>query len=664
MSPAETEPSTSQFVTGKISPSPTVRRTLVIGPLLANRSPWLRYGSAMGLLLIVALGRFALIPLLGSQAPLLPFVVAILAAAYLGGRGPALLASLLSPLVATVLFTHWPQGSNPGPWSTHLIVFVTISVALSLIVDQLQRSSAAQERALLAAHESERQANNSKARLRLVTDSLPLLVAYVDRDMRYRFHNSRYFEWLGPEAGAVMGRHVRDVMGKTVFQQRLPQLEAALRGELVRIEAQQMHATLGMRDCEITYVPDQPTDGQILGFYVMGQDVTERVRTQRALQDSERMLKLIYDGSSDAICLAQIEPNGQFRFISVNQAFLTISGYTREQVEGRLMEEVVPAGSHALVRSKYHEVIATRGQVVYLEAAELPAGRKHGEITLTPIADSGDSVTHILAAIKDVTAQKHAIAGERAARQEAERLGLLKDEFLTTINHELRTPLHAILFWTSILRNESLTEIDVDRGLESIERNARLQSLAVSDLLDMSHILSGKLRVRMLPLDVRSALAAALDAATPVTTAKQMQLLRTLDDTPVPVVGDSDRLQQVFWNLLSNAVKFTGAGGRIHVKLKRVDSQINISFEDSGAGIAADFLPHVFDRFRQEDGSLSRNYRGMGLGLAIVRSLVEIHGGSVHATSPGPGLGSTFMVILPVSTEIPFTTDPPGELQH
>jgi signal transduction histidine kinase len=202
------------------------------------------------------------------------------------------------------------------------------------------------------------------------------------------------------------------------------------------------------------------------------------------------------------------------------------------------------------------------------------------------------------------------------------------------------------------LRYEKHSEFDLQRGLESIERNARLQSHAVSDLLDMSHILSGKLRIKMLPVDVRAALVAAIDAATPAAIAKQVRLLTTLDPASGTVVGDSDRLQQVFWNLLSNAVKFTQAGGRVHVELRQVDSHIKVLFEDTGAGIAADFLPFVFDRFRQEDGSLSRRYGGMGLGLAIVRALVELHGGSVQATSLGPGKGSTFVVVLPVSRDI------------
>ena len=223
------------------------RRAFQVGPLIQRQRVGLRYGSAIGLLLTVALARFALVPLLGSQAPLLPFIVAVLAVAYVAGRGPALLACLLTPPIATVLFTHWPKDSNPGPWSAHLAFFVAVGVVATLIVDQLQRSYAAQQDALLAAQESEHKANASEARLRLVANSLPLLVAYVDRDLRYRFHNSRYFEWYGPDAGAVLGRHVRDVMGENTFQQRLVQFETALRGETVRFEAQQMHATLGMR---------------------------------------------------------------------------------------------------------------------------------------------------------------------------------------------------------------------------------------------------------------------------------------------------------------------------------------------------------------------------------------------------------------------------------
>jgi PAS domain S-box-containing protein len=540
---------------------------------------------------------------------------------------------------------------------------LTVSVVVSLVVDQLQRSYAAQASALLAARESERKASASEAQLRLVADSLPLLLAYVDRDFRYQFQNRRYFEWLGPQAGVIVGRHVREAMGEQVFQERLPQLEAALRGEPVLFETRQMHVTLGMRDLEITYVPDNGADREPHGFYVMGQDITERVQAKRSVQESERMLKLIYDGSSDAIYLAQIEPHERFRFISVNKTFLTISGYTREQTEGRPMEEIVPPASHALVRSKYREVIETRGPLVYHEVANLPAGRRHGEITLMPIIDSGGNVTHILASMKDITAREHALAGERLARQEAERLGLLKEEFLTTINHELRTPLHTILTWTSLLRRESLSGTDLQRGLEAIERSARLQSLTVSDLLDMSQIFSGKLQVKLLPLDIRATLRAAIDAASPAALAKNVELLGTLEAPVGSLVGDSDRLQQVFWNLLSNAVKFTPSGGRIHVDLKQVDSQVRISFEDTGVGIAAEFLPHVFDRFRQEDASLSRRYGGMGLGLAIVRSLVELHGGSIQVLSPGTGRGSTFIVILPVSSsDVAVTSAPKSDV--
>lgn len=317
------------------------------------------------------------------------------------------------------------------------------------------------------------------------------------------------------------------------------------------------------------------------------------------------------------------------------------------------MEEIVPPASHALVRSKYREAIEAHGPVVYQEVAELPAGRKHGEITLMPIVNSAGTVTHILVAIKDVTAHEHAREVARLASQEAERLGLLKEEFLTTLNHELRTPLHAILTWTSLLRRGDLSREETQRGLESIERNARLQTLTVSDLLDMSGILSGKLRLKISPVDVRSALTAAIAAISPAALAKNIELPSSLEGSVGLITGDSDRLQQVFWNLLSNAVKFTDNGGRVRVTLQQLGSHLRIAFEDTGKGIDAQFLPRVFDRFRQADGSLSRSYGGMGLGLAIVRGLVEMHGGSVEATSPGAGRGSTFTVILPLTTTIP-----------
>ena len=237
---------------------------------------------------------------------------------------------------------------------------------------------------------------------------------------------------------------------------------------------------------------------------------------------------------------------------------------------------------------------------------------------------------------------------EQAARAEAEAANRAKDEFLATVSHELRTPLNAILGWARMLRTTRLNEATIARALETIERNAKAQAQLIEDLLDVSRIISGKLRLDVRSVDVVTLIEAAMDSVRPAADAKGIQLQAVLDPRAGPVSGDPDRLQQVVWNLLSNAIKFTLKEGRVQVRLERINSHIEITVSDTGKGINPDFLPFVFDRFRQADGTITRAYGGLGLGLAIVRHLVELHGGSVHAYSAGEGHGATFTVRLPV----------------
>ena len=236
---------------------------------------------------------------------------------------------------------------------------------------------------------------------------------------------------------------------------------------------------------------------------------------------------------------------------------------------------------------------------------------------------------------------------ERAARGEAERMSQIKDEFLATLSHELRTPLNAILGWSQILKNGKDRD-DFLRGLEVIERNARAQTQLIEDLLDMSRITSGKLRLDVQPLNPMTIVEAAIETLKPALDAKGIRLETFLDPSTGPIAGDPGRLQQVVWNLLSNGVKFTPKGGKVQVILQRINSHIEIQVADTGAGVDADFLPYLFERFRQGDHSTTRRHGGLGLGLSIVKSLVELHGGSVEAASPGEGRGTTVTVSLPL----------------
>jgi signal transduction histidine kinase/ActR/RegA family two-component response regulator len=242
---------------------------------------------------------------------------------------------------------------------------------------------------------------------------------------------------------------------------------------------------------------------------------------------------------------------------------------------------------------------------------------------------------------------------ERAARDEAERLSALKDEFLATLSHELRTPLNAILGWASMLGRGGKDEETLKRGLETIERNARAQGQLIDDLLDMSRIISGTLRLDVQRLAPDRIVEAALGTVHPAAVAKRIDLRVDLakrpDEKRDQVLGDPGRLQQVMWNLLSNAVKFTPTGGMVQVILGRDAQDVVIRVIDSGIGIEADFLPYVFDRFRQQDASITRKHGGLGLGLSIARQLVELHGGTIAVSSAGPHAGTTFTVRLPLA---------------
>ena len=245
-------------------------------------------------------------------------------------------------------------------------------------------------------------------------------------------------------------------------------------------------------------------------------------------------------------------------------------------------------------------------------------------------------------------AEQAATENERLYKQ-AEESSRLKEEFLATISHELRTPLSAILGWARMLRVGQLSPENAAKALDTIERNARAQAQLVDDLLDVSRIITGKLRMDVRPADPNSFIDAAVESVLPAADAKGVRIQKVVDTGPISIPGDPVRLQQVVWNLLSNAIKFTPRRGRVQIRSERVNSHLEIIVSDTGQGISSDFLPHVFDRFRQADQKTSRQHGGMGLGLAIVRHLVEMHGGTVRANSDGEGKGATFTVMLPIS---------------
>jgi signal transduction histidine kinase/ActR/RegA family two-component response regulator len=244
-----------------------------------------------------------------------------------------------------------------------------------------------------------------------------------------------------------------------------------------------------------------------------------------------------------------------------------------------------------------------------------------------------------------------ALSGEQIARAEAETANRLKDEFLATVSHEIRTPLNAIIGWSHLLRSGRLDEASAARAIETIDRNAKTQAQLIEDILDVSRVITGKLRLRSEPVDIASVINAAIDSVQLAIESKELHLEVTLDPSARHTFGDDGRLQQVVWNLLSNAIKFTPTGGRIKIKVKRAEGNMQLRVSDTGHGISPEFLPFIFDRFRQADGTSTRSHGGLGLGLAIVRHLVELHGGSIKADSAGAGEGATFTITLPLAPQ-------------
>jgi len=362
------------------------------------------------------------------------------------------------------------------------------------------------------------------------------------------------------------------------------------------------------------------------------------------------------------------------------------TGKRRVEIIGRNLLELFPELTQR--RLDRHYKWALEGQISVLSQAlhgyllAMPAvSGEHGftqmqqAVRISPLSHEGrvigtltiiDDVTERVAREAELQAQveerSRLLSSEKLARNEAERANRLKDDFLATISHELRNPLNAILGWAHMMRLGKLNEANTERAVETIYRNAKSQSQLVADLLDVSRIISGKLRLDVRTVDLISIVNAAIDSIRPATDAKSIRLQTLLDPAAGPISGDADRLQQIVWNLLTNAVKFTPKGGRIQVKLQRIDSHVEIVVTDSGVGINKEFLPYVFDRFRQADASTTRIHGGLGLGLSIVHQLVDLHGGTVAVESEGEGKGATFTIMLPFVGVISQTEPEPASL--
>jgi PAS domain S-box-containing protein len=370
-------------------------------------------------------------------------------------------------------------------------------------------------------------------------------------------------------------------------------------------------------------------------------------------------LTALIESADDAIISKTLEGI----ITSWNKGAERIFGYTADEVIGQPVTILIPEGQE----DEEPAILARLRAGERIEHYETIRVRKDGtriaiSLTVSPIKGPNGDIIGASKIARDITEQRQARKELDEAYRQAEESSRLKEEFLATISHELRTPLSAILGWARMLRLGQLSKENAAKALDTIERNARAQAQLIDDLLDVSRIVTGKLRMDVRPSDPNSFIDAAVEAVRPAAEAKGVRVQKVIDTGLISIPGDPVRLQQVIWNLLSNAIKFTPRGGRVQIRSERVNSHLEIVVSDTGQGISPDFLPHVFDRFRQADQKASRQHGGMGLGLAIVRHLVELHGGNVSATSEGEGQGATFTVRLPISPI--YQVDPSGARVH
>jgi signal transduction histidine kinase len=404
-----------------------------------------------------------------------------------------------------------------------------------------------------------------------------------------------------------------------------------------------------------------PSDDGAPGISVIVTNLTAQKRNEQIVA-SERLARSILDQSVEAV-------------IVCNEAGIVMraSRPAQEIATGAALHQSVLT-AFPLQTALHPAALALEGKVtVGVEHVLDVPGR--GEIcvlcTAAPLVDEKKAILGCVLSLLDITQRKQAEAerlelldAERAARALAERARVeaetsnrSKDEFLATVSHELRTPLNAIVGWARLLSDGRLSPDQQRQGLEVIRRNADAQALLIEDLLDVSRIISGKMRIETLPVDPRAVIEAVLESVRPAVEAKQLRLERVYEIESPMIVGDESRLRQIVWNLVSNAVKFTPSKGEIRIALRSDGGAVDIVVTDNGRGITADFLPYVFDRFRQADGGINRAHGGLGLGLAISRHLAELHGGRIEVASDGADAGSTFTLRLPARQDLPVSRE-------
>ncbi|HEY9799390.1 MAG TPA: PAS domain S-box protein [Leptolyngbyaceae cyanobacterium] len=514
--------------------------------------------------------------------------------------------------------------------------------------------------------QSELALQNALQLLNLHIDTTPLALVQWDCDLcvtRWSSAAEKIFGWLAEE---VLGKHIQDL--HMVYEEDVTVVaqvgDRLLSGQESQIINYNRNYTKDGKVIHCEWYNSTITDetGRVSSILSLVLDVTERTKAEKAIRQSELKFRTLADTMPQMVWITK--PDGYHEYF--NQRWYDYTGKTLEQTQGEGWQYILHPDDVERTFAIWQNSLQTGNS--YNIEYRLRRG-SDGEYRwhlgkALPLREQNGQIVKWFGSCTDIHDQKllieeraQALERERAARMELEKASRMKDEFLAIVSHELRSPLNGILGWSRLLRTRKLPPDKIEQALESIERNAQAQTQLIEDLLDISRIIRGNIRLNLRPTNLIPVILAALDTVRPVANSKSIQIDSQLT-ADVVVSGDPERLQQVVWNLLSNAVKFTPEGGRVEIHLEQVETNVQIQVIDTGKGISPEFLPYVFDRFRQADSTTTRNQGGLGLGLAIVRNLVELHNGKVAVTSPGEGKGATFTVELPIlSTPLSITAE-------
>ena len=515
--------------------------------------------------------------------------------------------------------------------------------------------------------ERKEELQQSEERFKLLVESVrEYAIFMLDPGGHVLTWNAGAERFKGYRADDIIGQHFSRFYPPEALARGLPQheLQVASKTGVFEDEGWRVRKDGSLFWANVVISAMRDAQGELVGFAKITRDLTQRRAHEENLRRSEERFRLLVEGVAE-YAIFMLDPNG--RVCTWNSGAERIKGYTAGDIIGQHFSIFYPEDERESGWPDHElQVAAETGKFIDTGWRLRKDGSTFwANVTITALRDDTGQLLGYAKLTRDLTEAKRIEAmetanrqreelldAERHARMTAQRATRLKDEFLATLSHELRTPLSAILGWTQLLlRGEASKGPDEHkRAIEVIDRNARAQVKLIDDLLDLSRVMTGKLRLDLHQVSFASVVEAAVDSARPSADVKGIRLKAILGSSSQDIVSaDSARLQQVVWNLLTNAIKFTPKGGQVQVLLQRVDSHLELSVSDTGIGIPANYLPHVFDRFSQKDSSTTRAFGGLGLGLAICKQLVELHGGAIKAASQGEGRGATFSVQLPLS---------------